>query len=81
MVDFVGVTDWEHRDFEPDATVEDPAERDVTSDPTDELQVLSVDVEVDIAEVVVIDPFETEENHVVRSLRGAASDDAGSAGS
>lgn len=72
MVDFVDVTAWEHRDFEPDIHVEDDTERDVTSDPTDprdQLPVLSVDVEVGIAEVAVIDPFEHKENPVVRALR------------
>lgn len=72
MVDFAGVTDWEHRDFEPDVTSVDPSDDDVTTDPTDprdEPDVLSVDVEVGIAEVVVIDPFEAKENPVVRVLR------------
>lgn len=72
MVDFVGVTDWEHRDFEPDVTVEDDSDGDVTTDPPepgDEQLVLSVDVEVGITEVVVIDPFETKEHPVVRALR------------
>jgi type I site-specific restriction endonuclease len=71
MVDFVGVTDWEHRDFEPDVTTDDPAERDVTGDPPDpaEQLVLSVDMEVGIAEVQVTDPFETRENPVLRALR------------
>ena len=72
MADFVGVTDWEHRDFEPDVTVEDDGDRDVTIDPPepgDEQLVLAVDVEVGITEVVIIDPFETKENPVVRALR------------
>lgn len=70
MVDFVGVTEWEQRDFTPDVKVED--EGDVTTDPPepgDEQLVLSVDLEVGIAEVVVIDPFEAKESPVVRFLR------------
>lgn len=69
MVDFVGVTEWETRDFEPDITPDDATERVVNEDPEPPEAIPSVDVEVGIAEVTVIDPFETRENPMVRALR------------
>ncbi len=72
MVDFVGVTDWEDKDFVPSLPgddAENPAERVTSTDPSGVEGTLSSDVAVGIAEVKVIDPFEAMETPVVRHLR------------
>jgi len=69
-VDFVGVTEWENRTFVPhipDAEGES-ADRVLNEDP-EEKDVPSVNVEVGIAEVQIIDPFESMENPLLRNLR------------
>jgi type I site-specific restriction endonuclease len=72
MTDFVGVTQWEDEDFQPhiSASVEEnPADQLVNQDPPAAGEMLSVDVEVGIAEVRIIDPFEGKESHVLRRIR------------
>lgn len=72
MVDFVGVTAWEDKDFVPSSPgddAENPAERVTSTDPAGVEGTLSSDVAVGIAEVKIIDPFEAMETPVVRHLR------------
>lgn len=72
MADFVGVTQWENEDFQPHISArleENPAEKLINQDPGPPPEMMSVDVEVGIAEVEIIDPFEGEESPIIRQLR------------
>ena len=72
MVDFVGVTEWENDDFQPHINArleENGTEAATNQDPGAASEMISVDVEVGIAEVKIIDPFEGKESPVIRQLR------------
>lgn len=73
MADFVGVTEWENRDAVlrvPRDASENAAEDLVNVDPqVGERAIPSVDVQVEIADIEIIDPFEGEENPIARYLR------------
>jgi type I site-specific restriction endonuclease len=74
MADFVGVTEWENKDTPvrvPTAAKENLAESIVNIDPAQvrPQKIPSINVDVNIAEVEIINPFGGNENPMVRQLR------------